>query len=156
VVVATSLALLASCAAPKPVASKTTPVDGCHMVNVGTGLRYDCDGLTAAFHDEPPSAPVDPQRNLDDMVAALVEGFRQLADRFDAKLRVEKSAREIAGKSVLSAEVVVDHPTARGVSYASGYAVVVGHRGIVCTVASGDGRDRCAPVIRFLVEDRAP
>jgi hypothetical protein len=148
--------LLAGCAAPKPVVSKTTPVDACDMVNVGSGLRYDCQGFTAAFHDEPPSARVDPQQSLDEMVAALVDGFRQLAERFDARLRVEKSAREIAGKDVLTAEVVVDHPTVRGVSYASGYAVVVGHRGIVCTVASGDGRDRCAPVIRFLVEDRAP
>jgi hypothetical protein len=89
------------------------------------------------------------------MVTGLVTGFRQLVEKFDAKIRVEKSAQEIAGKSVLAAKVTVDHPSTSG-TYAAGYAVVAGRRGIICTAESGAEMERCAPVIRFLVEDRSP
>lgn len=148
-------ALLAGgCAAPKAAPSKTSPLDACHPMNVGAGLRYDCDGYTAAFHDEPPDAEVDARRELDQMVAGLVDGFKSLTERFNAKIRVHKSAREIAGQPVLSAEVTVDHPTTAGKSYATGYAVVAGRRGIICSASTGVGMERCGPVIRYLLEDR--
>jgi hypothetical protein len=146
--------LAAGCSAPRPVPAKTSPVDDCHLLNVGTGLRYDCDGFTVAFHDAPPEAVVDARHDLDEMVAGLVEEFQSLVARFSAKIRVQKSAREIAGKPVLAAEVLVDHPTSSGMYYAAGYAVVAGRRGIICSASTGVGMERCAPVIRYLLEDR--
>jgi hypothetical protein len=124
------------------------------MLNVGAGLRYDCEGFTAAFHDEPPETPTDARANLDAMVTGLVQGFEPLRERFGAKIRVEKSPRRIAGHDVLAAEVLVDHPTMAGMYYAAGYAVVAGHRGILCSASTGVGMDRCGPVIRYLLEDR--
>jgi hypothetical protein len=124
------------------------------MLNVGAGLRYDCDGYTAAFHDAPPDAVVDPHHELDEMVAGLVDGFQSLIEKFSAKIHVHKSAREIAGKQVLAAEVMVDHPTTSGMCYAAGYAVVAGRRGIICSASTGVGMERCGPVIRYLLEDR--
>ena len=123
-------------------------------MNVGAGLRYDCDGYTAAFHDAPPDAAVDARHELDEMVAGLVDGFKSLTEKFNAKIRVHKSAREIEGKAVLAAEVTVDHPTTTGMYYAGGYAVVAGHRGIICSASTGVGMERCGPVIRYLLEDR--
>jgi hypothetical protein len=138
------------------VVAKTTPVDHCHMLNVGTGLRYDCDGFIAAFHDDPPNASTNPQGSLDQMVAGLVEGFRNLGDRVNAKIHVEKSMQRIGGKDVLAAKVAVDAQLPPGMSYAGGFAVVDGHRGILCTADSGPALERCEPVVRFLVEDHAP
>ena len=144
----------AGCAAPKPVATKTSPVDDCHMVNVGSGLRYDCDGYTAAFHDDPPNAPENPQRNLDQIVAGLVEGLQPLREKLNAKIRVERSVQRIGGKSVLAATVMVDDPTTGGRSVAAGNAVAAGRRGILCTATAGAGMERCGAVIRYLLEDR--
>jgi hypothetical protein len=146
--------LAGGCSAPRPQPEKTSPLDACHPMNVGSGLRYDCDGYTAAFHDAPPDAAVDPGRELDEMVAGLVDGFQSLIEKFSAKIRVHKVAREIAGKHVLSAEVTVDHPTTAGMYYAAGYAVVAGRRGIICSASTGVGMERCGPVIRYLLEDR--
>lgn len=123
-------------------------------MNVGAGLRYDCDGYTAAFHDAPPDVAADPRHELDEMVAGLVDGFQSLTEKFNAKIRVHKSAREIAGTAVLAAEVTVDHPTTAGMSYAAGYAVVSGRRGIICSASTGVALERCGPVIRYLLEDR--
>ena len=144
----------AGCAAPKPVATKTSPVDDCRMVNVGSGLRYDCEGFTAAFHDDPPNAPENPQGNLDRIVAGLVEGLQPLRDKLNAKIRVERSVQKIGGKSVLAATVVVDDPTAVEKSFAAGTAVAAGRRGILCSATTGAGMERCGPVIRYLLEDR--
>jgi hypothetical protein len=153
---AIALALLAGggCAAPKPTPSKTSPLDACHPMNVGAGLRYDCDGYTAAFHDAPPDAAVDARHELDEMVAGLVDGFKSLTERYNAKIRVHKAAREIEGKAVLSAEVTVDHPTTTGMYYGGGYAIVAGRRDIICSASTGVGMERCGPVIRYLLEDR--
>ena len=146
----------AGCAEPRPVPSKTTPVDDCHLLNIGTGQRYDCDGFTAAFHDEAPDILVNPQRSLDLMVAGLVADLQLLVDRLGAKIRVERSVRKIAGKNVLAARVMVDDSVTPWTTYAAGYAVVAGHRGILCTAEHGAVMERCEPVIRFLVEDRTP
>jgi hypothetical protein len=145
----------AGCASSKPPAPTfPTPVDGCRMVNVGEGLRYDCDGFTVAFHDAPPNAPKGSQGQLDEIVAGLVQVLQPQLQRTGAKVRVDRSEEKMGGKSVLAAKVTLEPPAA-GADYAGGSAVVAGRRAIMCSATTPAGMERCRPVMQFLVEDRS-
>jgi hypothetical protein len=146
----------AECASSQPPPPAfPTPVDGCRMLNVGEGLRYDCDGFTVAFHDAPPNAPKASQRELDEVVAGLVQVLKPQLERHGSQVRVDRSEEKVGSRSVLAAKVTLEPPPPTAADFGAGWAMIADRRAIMCSATTPAGMERCRPVMQFLVEDRA-
>ena len=92
----------ASSPAPAPEGPTETTAQkilaGCKEQAVGPGaVRYDCQGFFAVADEAPAGGADDPDSDVDELVAEVVQEFGPLRDKFGARVRVEKSVLEDAG-----------------------------------------------------------
>jgi hypothetical protein len=152
----------ASSHAAAPEASSGAPAPerilaGCKERPLPSGaVRYDCQGFRAVEDDAPDGAG-DPDGEVDELVAGVVQEFGPLREKLGARVRVEKSTLEVGGRETHAAKVSADDPARAGRTFAAGYVIVSGHRRLVCTTQAGggqmgDGQESCGPAMRLLLD----
>ena len=149
----------ASSPAPAPEGPTETTAQkilaGCKEQAVGPGaVRYDCQGFFAVADEAPAGGADDPDSDVDELVAEVVQEFGPLRDKFGARVRVEKSVLEVEGRATHAAKVSADDPAKAGRPFAAGYVMVSGNRRLVCTTKAGDGMESCGPAMRVLLDRR--
>jgi hypothetical protein len=137
--------------APGDARSAEGILTGCQRAAMGTGtVRYDCQGFSAVANDAQQDT-ADPDGDVDQLVASIVEEFEPMREKLGARVRVEKSVIEVEGAETHAAKVSADDPKDAGRSFAAGYVIVSGTRRLVCTTRAGDGMETCQPAMRALL-----
>jgi hypothetical protein len=138
--------------APNGGPSAEKILTGCRKQAAQAGaVRYDCQGFSAVADDAPQDRPTDPDGDVDQLVAGIVEEFEPMREKLGARVRVEKSVIEVEGAETHAAKVSADDPKDAGRSLAAGYVIVSGTRRLVCTTVAGDGMETCEPAMRALL-----
>jgi hypothetical protein len=134
-------------------ASADKALTGCARVAARDGaVRYACRGFSAVAADEPAERAGDPDGEVEELVAGIVDEFQPMREKLGARVRVETSILEVEGREAHAAKVSADDPTHAGRYFAAGYVIVSGKRRLVCTTQAGDGTETCEPAMRALLD----
>ncbi len=113
---------------------------------------YECAGFAVGVSDEPDNGrPLDAAADLQALQAGFEEGLQKHRDRHDARIVVEPIASPIAERDVFGVRVAAVDPQTDE-AYSTNYAVIVGHRSIVCSTSLDMGRPKCLQVLDAFVE----